>query len=425
MRAGTIALVPGLSTENDAHARRDARRGDADFRRARAVGRDDGLFLLPGTHSKWAEVADGRIVSFRTFMTGEVFGALKDHTILGRLMREGADARWLRARRARGCGARQRRSAAQPLFATRTYGLMDKLADTALSDYLSGLLIGAEVAEATRQTKSAVTIIASPALAQRYTDALRLLGHDSTLAPDGLRRGRPLAHRARRRIDARESAMDLRAALSQCPIVAILRGVKPDEIDAIGDALVEAGVTVIEVPLNSPQPFESIRRLAARHGAHALIGAGTVLEAADVARVKEAGGQLIVAPNFDADVVRAAKAAGLAALPGVMTPSEGFAALKAGADGLKLFPAEIIPPAVFKAWRAVFPADTPAARGRRRRRRQYQDLRGSRRVGLRHRLGALQAGPPGGGDRQAGARAGRCRKGLIFRPFCPIFRLEI
>jgi len=151
---------------------------------------------------------------------------------------------------------------------------------------------------------------------------------------------------------------DLRAALTTCPIVAILRGVKPDEIDAIGDALVEAGVTVIEVPLNSPQPFESITRLAERHAHHALIGAGTVLEAADVARVKEAGGQLVVAPNFDADVVRAARAAGLASLPGVMTPSEGFAALKAGADGLKLFPAEIIPPAVFKAWRPVFAPDT-------------------------------------------------------------------
>jgi len=149
---------------------------------------------------------------------------------------------------------------------------------------------------------------------------------------------------------------DLRTALSHCPIVAILRGVRPDEIDAIGDALVEAGVVTIEVPLNSPNPFESIRRLAVRHG-KALIGAGTVLEASDVTRVKEAGGRLIVAPNFDTDVVRAAKAAGLATLPGVMTPSEGFSALKAGADGLKLFPAEIIPPAVFKAWRAVFPAD--------------------------------------------------------------------
>src|SRR5215212_2878894 len=152
--------------------------------------------------------------------------------------------------------------------------------------------------------------------------------------------------------------LDLRAALKQCRIAAILRGVTPDEIDGIGDALVEAGVTIIEVPLNSPRPFESIRRLAARHGEHALVGAGTVLEANDVARVKDAGGRLMVAPNFDPDVVRAAKAAGLATLPGVMTPSEGFAALKAGAAGLKLFPAEIIPPAVFKAWRAVFPPDT-------------------------------------------------------------------
>src|ERR1041385_1810409 len=113
--------------------------------------------------------------------------------------------------------------------------------------------------------------------------------------------------------------MDLRAALAYCPSAAILRGVKPDEIDAIGDALVEAGVTVIEVPLNSPQPFESIKRLASRHGHRALVGAGTVLTAADVARVKEAGGQLVVAPNFDADVVCAAKETGLATLPGVMT----------------------------------------------------------------------------------------------------------
>jgi 2-dehydro-3-deoxyphosphogalactonate aldolase len=151
--------------------------------------------------------------------------------------------------------------------------------------------------------------------------------------------------------------LDLRSALAKCPIVAILRGVKPDEIDAIGDALVEAGITVIEVPLNSPQPFDSIEHLAHRHGGRALVGAGTVLETDEVGRVAQAGGKLMVAPNFDADVVRAAKAAGLAALPGVMTPSEGFAALKAGADGLKLFPAEIIPPAVFKAWRAVFPLD--------------------------------------------------------------------
>jgi 2-dehydro-3-deoxygalactonokinase len=178
-----IALVPGLSTQNDAMP--DVMRGEeTQILGALALsGRDEGLFLLPGTHSKWAEVKGGRIVSFRTFMTGEVFGALKDHTILGRLIQDGADAEGF-ARGVRegaalgGAGALLNR-----VFATRTYGLMDRLSGCALSDYLSGLLIGAEVAEATRQTKGPVTIIATVALAQRYTDALRLLGHASALAP--------------------------------------------------------------------------------------------------------------------------------------------------------------------------------------------------------------------------------------------------
>jgi 2-dehydro-3-deoxygalactonokinase len=178
-----IHLVPGLSTENGAMP--DVMRGEETqiLGALTLAARADGLFLLPGTHSKWAEVAGGRIVSFRTFMTGEMFGALKDYTILGRLMREGSDpdgfARGVREGAALGsAGALLNR-----IFATRTYGLMDKVPDTALSDYLSGLLIGAEVAEATRQAKDAVTIVASPALAQRYTEALRLLGHASTLAP--------------------------------------------------------------------------------------------------------------------------------------------------------------------------------------------------------------------------------------------------
>jgi 2-dehydro-3-deoxygalactonokinase len=180
-----ISVVPGLSTENDGMP--DVMRGEETqiFGALALSGRDDGLFLLPGTHSKWAEVAGGRIVSFRTFMTGEVFGALKDHTILGRLMRGDARdfagfARGVREGAALdGGGALLNR-----IFATRTYGLTGRLADTALSDYLSGLLIGAEVAAATKHARAAVTIIASPALAQRYTDALRLLGRDSALAPE-------------------------------------------------------------------------------------------------------------------------------------------------------------------------------------------------------------------------------------------------
>lgn len=141
-------------------------------------------------------------------------------------------------------------------------------------------------------------------------------------------------------------------------IVAILRGVQPHEVLEVAGTLVEAGVRCIEVPLNSPRPFDSLERLAARWGAELLVGAGTVLTPEDADRVADAGGRLMVAPHFDAAVVQRAKARGLLALPGVATPTEGFAALAAGADGLKLFPAEMLGPPVLKAWRAVFPAGT-------------------------------------------------------------------
>lgn len=181
----TIVLVPGLACENGGMP--DVMRGEETqiLGALETAENDGGVFLLPGTHSKWAGVTQNWITSFRTFMTGEVFGALKGHTILGRLMREGAPdpdgfARGVRAGATLGsAGALLNR-----LFSTRTYGLMNRLADTALSDYLSGLLIGAEVAEATKQIEVPVTIIASPALAQRYTEALKLLEHDSALAPE-------------------------------------------------------------------------------------------------------------------------------------------------------------------------------------------------------------------------------------------------
>lgn len=155
---------------------------------------------------------------------------------------------------------------------------------------------------------------------------------------------------------------DQRAAdphFSALPLIAILRGVTPDEAVAIGQSLLDAGFRVIEVPLNSPQPLESIRRLAAAFGDRARIGAGTVLATQQVHDVAAAGGTLIVSPNANPDVIRATKAAGLWSAPGVATPTEGFAALDAGADMLKLFPAEQIGPAVLKAWRAVFPRDVP------------------------------------------------------------------
>lgn len=149
----------------------------------------------------------------------------------------------------------------------------------------------------------------------------------------------------------------MKAWLDPLPLVAILRGLTPDESIDIGHVLVAAGFRMLEVPLNSPQPFESIRRLAGTLGEATLVGAGTVLDPADVARVANVGGRLIVMPHADVAVIRAAKQAGLYCVPGVATPTEAFAALTAGADALKLFPAEQASPAVLKAWRAVLPAD--------------------------------------------------------------------
>ncbi len=154
-----------------------------------------------------------------------------------------------------------------------------------------------------------------------------------------------------------DPAAQFEKAFAACPLVAVLRGLTPAEAPAIGDALVEAGFTLIEVPLNSPDPFESIALLAKRLGDRAIIGAGTVLTTDNVARVADAGGTLIVSPNTDTAVIRASVAAGLISLPGYFTPSEGFAALAAGAHGLKLFPAEGAAPAYLKAQRAVLPKD--------------------------------------------------------------------
>jgi 2-dehydro-3-deoxyphosphogalactonate aldolase len=151
----------------------------------------------------------------------------------------------------------------------------------------------------------------------------------------------------------------LRHRIGECPLIAIIRGVTPHETDAIGDALFESGIRIIEVPLNSPDPLGSIERLAGRHGDRALIGAGTVLKADDVARVKDAGGRIIVSPDTNSEVIAAAAAAGMVSCPGYYTPSEGFAALRAGAHGLKLFPAENATPAVLKGQRAVLPKDVP------------------------------------------------------------------
>lgn len=152
---------------------------------------------------------------------------------------------------------------------------------------------------------------------------------------------------------------DFARYLNECPLIAIIRGVRPDEAEAIGEAILSAGIRIVEVPLNSPDPLASIGRLANRFGGEALIGAGTVLDPEDVKRVAEVGGRIIVSPSTDAGVISRAAKQGLVSAPGFFTPSEAFSALHAGAHALKLFPAEAASPAVVKAIKAVLPPETP------------------------------------------------------------------
>lgn len=152
--------------------------------------------------------------------------------------------------------------------------------------------------------------------------------------------------------------MSLAPWLDACPVVAILRGIRPDEVEAIGAALLAEGLNILEVPLNSPQPLESIRRLHAAFGERALVGAGTVTTEDEVAAITAAGARLMVTPHADPALVRAARARGLHACPGFFTPAEAFALMAAGADALKLFPAEAASPAVLRALLAVLPKGT-------------------------------------------------------------------
>lgn len=147
------------------------------------------------------------------------------------------------------------------------------------------------------------------------------------------------------------------SAFARCPLIAILRGVKPDEVEGIGDALVDAGFTLVEVPMNSPDPLDSISRLARCLEGRAVIGAGTVLTEGQVEQVRAVGGTMIISPNANTRVIAASAEAGMVSLPGVVTPTEAFAAIEAGATALKLFPAEGSSPAILKAMRAVLPKD--------------------------------------------------------------------
>jgi 2-dehydro-3-deoxyphosphogalactonate aldolase len=156
-----------------------------------------------------------------------------------------------------------------------------------------------------------------------------------------------------------EARQLLHRYLDQCPLIAIIRGVTPDEAEAIGEAIFQGGIRIIEVPLNSPDPLKSIERLAAKFGDRMLVGGGTVFTPADVGDIQAVGGRLIISPHTNPNVIRATAQAGLVSCPGYFTPTEAFAALDAGATALKLFPAEGASTTVLQAQMAVIPKDVP------------------------------------------------------------------
>lgn len=357
-------IVPGLSHQSDAGVAPDVMRGEETqlFGAVNAEG-GEGLFVLPGTHSKWAYASLGGITAFQTQMTGEVFELLQQHSILGKLM-EPAQEDWV----AFDTGLTR---SAMPggvlghIFACRTEGLAGGFAPASLASFLSGILIGHELRESGKAGWSwsgGVTIVGNELLCERYRRAFAVVSGVASkvvLGKDAIAMG---LWRIRQVMQQQRSAAELKSqwsrALAECPVVAILRGVTPPEVVAVGEALVEVGIRIIEVPMNSPNALESIRLLAENLPDGVVIGAGTVLTVQDVLRVAKVGGKLIVSPNADEEVIKSAKGAGLICYPGVCTPTEAFSALKWGADGVKAFPCEALPPKVLKAWRAVLPKDT-------------------------------------------------------------------
>ena len=361
-------IVPGLSTR-DAAGAPDVMRGEET--KVAGCDVDDGLVVTPGTHAKWIRLRGGRIEGFATFMTGDFYGAFMEHTILGKLAEEPVDeAGFARGLAAVGAAGRPH----PPGFLRPHSGADGRHAGR------SGRPLsvrpphrhGSPPRPCPRRERrrhhhrlrrrSRARLRAGPCL-HRPLVPNRSAGGDVPAGLASPRRRAPQADaRVRPDLPRKDAAMTHRqefdAAFAACPVIAILRGLKPDEAVDVGEALVAAGIRVLEVPLNSPQPLDSIGRLAQALAGRAVVGAGTVYRVSDVEAVAEAGGTLIVSPNANAAVIGRTKELGLVSAPGVMTPSEAILALDAGADVLKLFPGEVITPAAIRAYAAVMPAGT-------------------------------------------------------------------
>ncbi len=368
---GTLFIVPGLIERGRLP---NVMRGEetqivgAIAEMASAVERT--LVVLPGTHSKWAQVRGREIVHFDTFMTGEIYDALAAHTLLAHSLRRSggwdveAFDRGVRVARS----PEGRAGLLSTVFSTRVLAVTRELSGEAQADYLSGLLIGHEVRGMQELDGAAlggagrILLAGSEPLCRRYARVLAAFGRpDVGVSQHATERGLWCLARAAGLLDgpversAAPARGSLGRALSRCGVLAILRGLSPGEAAAVGGALYAAGVRAIEVPLNSPDPLDSIRILRRSLAADCAIGAGTVISPAEVDHVRAAGADFVVMPHTDTAVIRAAVAAGLDVAPGVATINEAFDSIAAGARMLKLFPAEEIGATALAAWREVVP----------------------------------------------------------------------
>jgi 2-dehydro-3-deoxygalactonokinase len=379
--AGLVHLVPGLRVPAADRVPGDVLRGEetqvlgvlAEVPDARTV-------VLPGTHTKWVRIENGLISTFTTTVAGELHALEMEHGIVGRTAGAGEPDAMAFARGLATGGTS--RGLQVELFGTRALVLEGLLAPAAVPDYLSGVLIGDELRHVLPRyapaTHDEVVVCGGSTLAERYRTALATRGVRARIVRgDVVVRGlwalavagglvqesagaqeRQQSH-LQDRIRPEGGFADQPGTADRAPtgLIAILRGITPDEAVAVGRVLVEEGIDAIEVPLNSPDPFTSISRLVAALGDAVPVGAGTVLTPVDVERTRDAGGRIVVSPNADVAVIAATVAAGLRSYPGVATPSEAFAAVAAGARSLKLFPAPAVGIAGMRAWQAVLPAD--------------------------------------------------------------------
>ena len=410
----TVAIVPGVMLKSPARDG-DVMRGEE----TQIVGLIDsepgfdGVAILPGTHSKWVTIAGGAIVTFQTFLTGELFDLLAHQSFLRHSV--AASAGDLDASPDFALAVRRTAEEGLPflsaIFSVRARALLDGVAPEPNLAYLSGLTIGGEIAAAqasgTRHWRKAGPHrrrnLARPGLCAGAGDHRRRSRRARWKRAGARRPGSSGAdHRIPPRSGKERRVTDI--FHGHRPLIAILRGIAPKEAGATLEALVDAGIGLIEVPLNSPEPLASIRIMADAADDRARVGAGTVLTAAEVEAVAAAGGQLIVSPNCDPSVIRKTRSAGLGSFPGVFTATEALAAIAAGAHALKFFPADLLGPERHQGDSRCSSQIDSAARGRRRRPHEYRRLSQGRHRRLRHRIERLQTRDERRRGRQAGAR---------------------